>query len=78
MVRECHPYLLLFSRLVGHGGMTKSSTCRRETRGDKTTPTTGTTRATSTASGIEFKRDGRRVSRVPATVQQAGRVWLHD
>ena len=38
MVEECHPYLQLFSRLVGHGGMTKSSACRRETRGDKASP----------------------------------------
>ena len=30
MVGECHPYLQLFSSLVRHGGMTKSSACRRE------------------------------------------------
>ena len=79
MVGECHPYLQLFSSLVRHGGMTKSSACRRETRSDETYPTTsGTTRATSTAAGTEFTRDGLRVSPVPAAVQQARRAWRHD
>ena len=79
MVGECHPYLQLFSSLVRHGGMTKSSACRRETRSDETTPTTsGTTRATSTAAGTEFTCDGWRVSPVPAAVQQARRAWRHD
>ena len=78
MVGECHPYLQLFSSLVRHGGMTKSSACRRETRSETTPTTSGTTRATSTAAGTEFTCDGWRVSPVPAAVQQAGRAWRHD
>ena len=44
-------------------------------RGMRNAQTTlGTTRATIAAAGTEFTRDGRRVSPVPATVQQACRA----